>query len=91
MDLYMPSVKFLFHFHQNVTSFSYISLIKCLIHRSFEICSNWNFFHNDMQSIESNIIKKSYSPFFIEKPLDKSLSYKFPSNQNRIKHTSNVH
>ena len=30
-------------------SFSYkISLIKCLIDRSFKICNNWNSFHNDI-------------------------------------------
>ena len=77
---------------QSFTSFSYkISLIKCLIHCSFEICNNWNFFHNDMQSIKSNFIKMSCSSFLIEKPLEKSFSYEFPSNKNHIKHTSNVH
>ena len=34
---------------KSFTSFSYkISLIKCLIDRSFKICNNWNSFHNDM-------------------------------------------
>ena len=35
---------------KSFTSFSYkISLIECLIDRSFEICDNWNSFHNDIQ------------------------------------------
>ena len=40
-------------------SFSYkISLIKCLIDRSFKICNNWNSFHNDIEnSHKSNPIK----------------------------------
>ena len=40
------------------TSFSYnISLIKCLIDRSFKVCNNWNSFHNDIENIKSNLIK----------------------------------
>ena len=40
------------------TLFSYkISLIKCLIDSSFKICNNWNFLHNDIESIKSNLIK----------------------------------
>ena len=35
---------------KSFTSFSYkISLIECLIDWSFEICDNWNSFHNDIQ------------------------------------------
>ena len=35
---------------KSFTSFSYkISLIKCLIDRSFKICNNWNSFHNDIK------------------------------------------
>ena len=34
---------------KSLTSFSYkISLIRCLIDRSFKVCNNWNSFHNDM-------------------------------------------
>ena len=37
---------------KSFTSFSYkLSLIKCLIDRSFKICNNWNFFHNDIENI----------------------------------------
>ena len=39
---------------KSFTSFSYkISLIKCLIDRSFKICNNWNSFHNDIVNIKS--------------------------------------
>ena len=35
---------------KSFTSFSYkISLIKCLIDRSFKICNNWNSFHNELE------------------------------------------
>ena len=41
---------------KSFTSFSYkISLIKCLIDRSFKICNNWNSFHNDIENIKSNL------------------------------------
>ena len=40
------------------TLFSYkISLIKCLIDRSFKICNNWNSFHNYIENVKSNLIK----------------------------------
>ena len=39
---------------KNFPSFSYkISLIKCLIDRSFKICNNWNCFYNDIENIIS--------------------------------------
>ena len=37
---------------EGFTSFSYkISLIKCLIDRSFKICNNWNSFHNEIMKV----------------------------------------
>ena len=46
---------------KSFSSFSYkISLIKCLIDRSFKICNNWNSFHNDIEKIKSNLIKNGY-------------------------------
>ena len=51
----------LFLTFKSFTSFSYkISLIKCLIDRSFKICNNWNSFHNDIQNIKSNLIKNAF-------------------------------
>ena len=45
-------------YFKSFAPFSYkISLIKCLIDRSFKICNNWNFFHNDIEDIKSNLIK----------------------------------
>ena len=42
----------------NFKSFTYkISLIKCLIDRSFKSCNNWNSFHNDIENIKSNLSK----------------------------------
>ena len=74
------------------TSFSYkISLIKCLINRSFKICNNWNSFHNDIENIKSKLIKNAYPPFLIDKVIKKYLNYKFSSNQNQLKDTSDVH
>ena len=44
-------------------SFLYkLSLINCLIDRSFKICNNWNSFHNDIENIKSNLIKIAYPP-----------------------------
>ena len=46
---------------KSFTSFPYkISLIECLIYRSFKICNNWNSFHNDIEKIKSNLIKNGY-------------------------------
>ena len=65
------------------TSFSYkISLIKCLIDRSFKIYNNWNSFHNDIENIKSSLIKNAYPPFLIDKVIKKYLDYKFSTNKN---------
>ena len=77
---------------KSFTSFSYkISLIKCLIDRSFKICNNWNSFHNDIENIKSNLIKNAYSPSLIDQVIKKYLDYKFSSNQNQLKDTPDVH
>ena len=77
---------------KSFASFLYkISLIKCLIDRLFKICNNWNSFHNDIESIKSNLIKNAYLPFLINNVIKKYLSYKFSSNQNQLKDTTDVH
>ena len=77
---------------KSFTSFSQrISLIKCLIDSSFKICNNWNSFHNDIESIKSNLIKSAYPPFLINKVAKKYLNHKFSSNQTQLKDTSDVH
>ena len=78
---------------KSFTSFSYkISLIKCLIDRSFKICNNWNSFHNDIENInKSNLIKNAYLPFLIDKVIKKYLDYKFSSSQNQLKDTPDVY
>ena len=64
---------FLLNF-KSFTSFSYkISLIKCLIDRSFKIFNNWNSFHNDIGNIKSNLIKNTYPPSLIDKVIKKYL------------------
>ena len=76
---------------KSLTSFSYrISLIKCLIDRSFKICNNWNSFHNDIENIKSSLIKNAYPLFLINKVIKKYLDYKFCSNQNQLKDKSHV-
>ena len=81
----------LLHF-KSVTSFSYkISLIKCLIYRSFRICNNWNSFHNDIEKIKSNLIKNARPSFLIDKVIKTYVDYKFSSNQNQLKDKSDVH
>ena len=63
---------------RSFTLFSYkISLIKCLIDRSFKICNNWKSFHNDIENIKSNLIKNPYPPFLIHKVIKKYLDHKF--------------
>ena len=76
---------------KSFTSFSYkISLIKCLIDRSFKICNNWNSHHNDIENIKSNLIKKAFLPFLVDKVIKKYLDYKFSSNQNQLKGKSDI-
>ena len=78
--------------HFSEKSFSYkISLIKCLMDRSFKICNNWNSFHNDIENIKSNLIKNAYPPFLIDKVIKKYLDYKFSSKQNQLKDKSDIH
>ena len=77
---------------KSFTSFSYkISLIKCLIDRSFKTSKNWNSFHNDIESIKSNLIKNAYLPFLIDSVNKKYLDYNLSSNQNQLKDKSEVH
>ena len=77
---------------KSFTSFSYkINLIKCLIDRSFKICSYWNSFHNDIENIKSNLIKNAYPPFLIDKGIKKYLDYKFFSKQSQLKDKCDVH
>ena len=77
---------------KSFTSFSYkISLIKCLIGRSFKICNNWNSFLNDIENTKSNLTKNQYLPFLIDKVIKKYLDYKFSSNQNQLKDICDVH
>ena len=53
-------------------SLSYkISLVKYLIDRSFNICNNWNSFHNDIEKIKFNLIKNAYEPILIDKVIKK--------------------
>ena len=76
---------------KNFTSFSYkISLIKCLIDRSFKICNNWNSFHKDIESMKSNLIKNAYPPFLIDKVIKKYLDHKFSNDQIQLKDTSDI-
>ena len=77
---------------KSFTSFWYkISLIKCLIDRSFKICNNWDSFHDDIESIKSNLIKNALLAFLIDKVFKKYLNYKFSCNQNQLKDASDVH
>ena len=62
-----------------------------MVDRLFKICNNWNSFHNDIESIKSNLIKNAYPPFLIDKVIKKYLNHKFSSNQNQLKDTSNVY
>ena len=56
-----------------------------------KICNNLNSFHNDIESIKSSISKNVYPPFLMDKVINKYLNYKFSSNQNQLKDTSDVH
>ena len=62
---------------KSFTSSYKISLIKCLIDRSFKIGNNWDSFHNDKENIKSNIIKNAYPPFLINKVIKKYLDLNF--------------
>ena len=73
---------------KSFASFSYkMSLIKCSIDKLFNIYNNWNPFHNEIESIESNLTENAYPPFLTDKVIKKYLNHKFSSEQN----TSNVH
>ena len=82
---------FLLNF-KSFTSFSCkLSLIKCLIDRSFSISINWNSFHNDIENIKSNLIKNAHPPLLIDKVIKKYIDYKFSSSQNQLQDKSDVH
>ena len=76
----------------NFKSFASLhSLIKCLRDSLFKICSKHNSFHNDIESIKSNLIENAYVSFLIDKVFKKYLNYKFSSSQNQVKGISDVH
>ena len=62
-----------------------------MVDRSFKICNNWNFFHNEIGKIKSSLIKNASPLFLIHKVIKKYLDYKFCSNQNKLKDTSAIH
>ena len=73
------------------TSFSYkITLIKCLIDRSFKICNNWSSFHNNIENIKSKFIKNAYPPFLMNRVIKKYLGHKFSRNKYQLKDTPDV-
>ena len=77
---------------KSFASFSHkISLIKCLIERSFKICNKWNSSHNEIESIRSNLIKYAYPPFLMDKVIKKYFNHQFSSNQNQLTDRSDVH
>ena len=77
---------------KSFTLFSYkIILIKCLIDRSFNRCKNWDYYYNDIENVNSNLIKNAYSPFLINKAIKNYLDYKFSGNQNQLKDKPDVH
>ena len=76
---------------KSFTSLSYkTSLIKCLIDRSFEICNNWNSFHNDIENIKPSLIKNAYSSLLVDKVIKMYIDYKFSTNQNQLTEKSDV-
>ena len=79
------------HTHTQIHTHSQrLRLIKCFVDMSFKVCNNWKSFHNDIEKIKSNLIKKAYPQFLIYKFIKKYLDHKFPSNQNQLKDTTNV-
>ena len=48
-----------------------------MIDRLFEICNNWNSFHNDIENVKSNLSKNAYPSFLIDKVIKKYLDSKF--------------
>ena len=74
--------------YTGLLSFSYnISLkLGCL-----KLVKIGTLFNNDIENIKSNLIKNVYPPFLIDKVIKTYLNYKFSSNQNQLKDTSDVH
>ena len=49
------------HIHTHTHTHSQrLRLIKCFVDMSFKVCNNWKSFHNDIEKIKSNLIKKAY-------------------------------
>ena len=54
----------------------------------FDICNNWNSFHDNIENIKSNLIKNAYP---LDKFIKKYLGCKFSSDQDPLKEKSDVH
>ena len=77
---------------KSFTSFSYkISLIKCLIDRSFKICNNWKSFQKNIENIKSSLVKNVYPPFLINKAVKKYVGCKYSSSEKQLKDKSDVY
>ena len=49
------------HTHTQIHTHSQrLRLIKCFVDMSFKVCNKWKSFHNDIEKIKSNLIKKAY-------------------------------
>ena len=57
----------LFNFDSFTSRFQKISLIKCLIDRSYKINNKWAIFHNYVIKIKESLKRNSFPPFLIDK------------------------
>ena len=53
-----------------------ISVIKTLIHRAFEICSNWELFHIEVIKIKQRLVNHNFPIKVIDNVLNKFISCK---------------
>ena len=60
-----------------------INSMKTLIHRAYNICSNWHIFHNELERLRNYFHINGYPKHLVEKHINKFISGKFNSSNRK--------
>jgi len=67
-----------------------LSVFKCLVSRALRLCSTWNLFHLEVNSVRSMLLRNAYPAWLLDRIIKNSVSYfmnpnvKFGPHKDRI-------
>jgi hypothetical protein len=60
--------------YNSFTALSYrLSVLKCFIHRALNLCSNWNLFHVEINTVRSLLLRNAYPSMLVDKVIKNAL------------------